>query len=361
MGYAENDPGKTVRPVESYGFEEGYLETLNITWADSERGQGPTGTAIRTGQVTLCRHMLTDPRFAPWREEALRRGYAASIVFPLMDNGRAFGAISIYSREPDPFSDAEIQLLEQLANDLAYGILSLRARATQEKASQALLESQQNQARIEVQHRLLEQREQERLQIARDIHDGPVQELTAASLTLQGMLLDGPAQQQTDTLEGLLNNLQVAISELRDYAQFLRPPVLSRFGLEKAIHAHLDDFRAKHPDLVIDFTAEPDGDRLPEAMRIALYRIYQESLNNIVKHAQAHRIQIRLILNTQDVVLEIQDNGKGFEIPGDWLGLARQRHLGLVGMRERAEAVGGALQVSSRPGEGTRIRVIIPQ
>ena len=77
---AENDENKTVRPVAHAGFEEGYLETLRITWADSERGRGPTGTAIRTGQPSMCRNMLTDPAFLPWREEAIKRGYASSLA-----------------------------------------------------------------------------------------------------------------------------------------------------------------------------------------------------------------------------------------------------------------------------------------
>ena len=71
---------------------------MRITWADSERGRGPTGTAIRTGQPSICRNMLTDPTFLPWREEALKRGYASSLVVPLKEGDKAFGAITIYSR-----------------------------------------------------------------------------------------------------------------------------------------------------------------------------------------------------------------------------------------------------------------------
>ena len=142
IGLAEQDEGKTVRPVAHAGFEKGYLETLNITWADTERGRGPTGTAIRTGQVSTCRNMLTDPKFKPWREEALKRGYASSIVLPLMSEGRAFGAISIYSREPDPFTEADVELLEELAGDLAYGISMLRIRLAHAQAQEALRESE---------------------------------------------------------------------------------------------------------------------------------------------------------------------------------------------------------------------------
>lgn len=139
IGYAEDDKGKTVRPVAYSGFEEGYLETLKITWADTERGRGPTGTAIRTGKPSTCRNMLTDPEFEPWREQALKRGYASSIVLPLIANDRAFGAITIYSREPDPFTEDELKLLSALAADLAYGITAIRLREERARMEDAQL------------------------------------------------------------------------------------------------------------------------------------------------------------------------------------------------------------------------------
>ena len=141
IGFAEDDEHKTVRPVASAGFEDGYLETLQVTWADTERGRGPTGTAIRTGQPCECRNMLTDPNFAPWREQALKRGYACSLVIPLLSDGKAFGAITIYSKEPDAFTEDEITLLKELAGDLAYGIIALRLRAGKERAEAAIRES----------------------------------------------------------------------------------------------------------------------------------------------------------------------------------------------------------------------------
>jgi PAS domain S-box-containing protein len=128
IGFAEDDEGKTVSPVAYSGFEEGYIDTLKITWADTERGHGPTGTAIRTGKPTTCRNMLIDPRFEPWRKEAIKRGYASSIVLPLMAGGKAFGALTIYSKEPDPFSEDEVKLLAELANDLSYSITAIRWR-----------------------------------------------------------------------------------------------------------------------------------------------------------------------------------------------------------------------------------------
>jgi PAS domain S-box-containing protein len=143
IGYAENNEAKTIQPVAHAGFEDGYLETLNLTWADTERGQGPGGTAIRTGKPSMCTNMLTDPRFAPWRAQALKRGYASSLVLPLLTGGTAFGEITVYSEHPHPFSEDEVKLLTELADDLTHGITTLRLRQQNRQAQQALCESEE--------------------------------------------------------------------------------------------------------------------------------------------------------------------------------------------------------------------------
>jgi PAS domain S-box-containing protein len=148
VGLADDDEEKTVRPAACAGFEEGYLDTLKITWADTDRGRGPTGTAIRTGQAYICRNMQTDPRFLPWRDEALRRGYASSIALPLAGDGRVFGALTVYFREPDPLSEQEIELLTQLARDFAQGITVLRLRAARAQAEEALAQSEERYRRL---------------------------------------------------------------------------------------------------------------------------------------------------------------------------------------------------------------------
>jgi PAS domain S-box-containing protein len=132
VGYALEDQAKTVHPVAQAGFEEGYLQTVNITWADAERGRGPTGTAIRTGKTCWVNNMLTDPDYRPWREEALRRGYASSLALPLMQAGQALGALNIYAAEPDAFDAQEVELLEELAGAVAYGIGVMRSRPQHE-------------------------------------------------------------------------------------------------------------------------------------------------------------------------------------------------------------------------------------
>ncbi len=130
VGFAEHDEGKTVRPVASAGFVDGYLEQLKITWADAERGRGPGGTSLRTGKTACLQDYATDPLAAPWRAEALRRGYRSAIALPLKNgSATAFGNLNIYASEPYAFTADEIRLLEELTGDLAFGIRVLRAHA----------------------------------------------------------------------------------------------------------------------------------------------------------------------------------------------------------------------------------------
>jgi PAS domain S-box-containing protein len=138
VGLAEQDEGKTVRPAAQAGYEEGYLENLNITWSDTEAGRGPTGTAIRTGKVYICRNILTDPNFEPWCAEAKKRGYASSIAIPLIAENPPLGALNIYASEPDAFDKEEINLLSELADDLAFGIVALHTRVEREQAQESL-------------------------------------------------------------------------------------------------------------------------------------------------------------------------------------------------------------------------------
>ncbi len=142
VGFAEHNKQKNVRPVSHVGYEEGYLEKLNITWSDTPRGCGPTGTAIRTKKPVIARNIHTDPKFTPWRREAEKRGYASSIALPLIASGKVFGALNIYSTLPDAFDKDEVRLLKELTGDLAYGIIALRTRIEHEQAEQTILTSE---------------------------------------------------------------------------------------------------------------------------------------------------------------------------------------------------------------------------
>lgn len=119
-------PDPVVHPVAQAGYEDGYLSAIRITWSSDELGEGPTGRAIRTCRPAVARDIAADPRFAPWRADALRRGYASSAALPLLDGNLCLGALNLYAAEPDAFDDDELALLEEVALDLAIGIRRLR-------------------------------------------------------------------------------------------------------------------------------------------------------------------------------------------------------------------------------------------
>ncbi len=141
VGFARKDGTKSVQPVAQAGRGDGYLESLVITWGDDEYGRGPTGSAIRAGAPCVARDIRTDAHYAPWRDEAIKRGYGSSVALPL-DAGSVFGALNIYAIEADAFSQEEVGLLQELAGDLSVGISGLRARAERDRAEEALSRSE---------------------------------------------------------------------------------------------------------------------------------------------------------------------------------------------------------------------------
>ncbi len=127
VGYAQPDENKSVKVMASAGHDEGYLDAINVTWAEIARGLGPTGRALRSGATQLCQDIANDPQLSPWGDAAKLRGYAASIALPLTD-GEVYGALTVYADEINAFSPNEIALLEEMAGDLAFGVSSLHIR-----------------------------------------------------------------------------------------------------------------------------------------------------------------------------------------------------------------------------------------
>jgi two-component system, NarL family, sensor histidine kinase UhpB len=213
---------------------------------------------------------------------------------------------------------------------------------------------------MEVQRKLLEYREKERQDIARDLHDGPVQDLSGLIFNIQFTkeAIKDPALQVE--LEQISLALKSTVHELRSMINELRPPSLIRFGFSKAMQFHIDDFREKHPEIQIHANLMEDEDSLPEPVRLTLYRIMQEGLNNIARHARASQVSIDFRCFQDETTLHIQDNGNGFALSNNLGDYTIHGHFGLVGMRERAESVGGHLAVQSVPGQGTEILVTIP-
>ncbi len=129
VGFARDDAGKTIQPMAAAGFDIGYLRRMQISWAETDGGGGPTGRAIRSATVQVCHDLASDPVFVAWREEGRAGGCVASIALPLIGEQGCFGALNIYSDNFDSFDEAEVAVLAELAWDLANGIETLRARA----------------------------------------------------------------------------------------------------------------------------------------------------------------------------------------------------------------------------------------
>ena len=143
VGRCEEDVEKTVRPVAMAGYGVDYLDKAQISWSEStERGRGPTGIALRTGKPYWVRDNRTDPSFAPWREEALARGYASCVALPLIAHGKRIGNLSLYAGEPNAFNESTIDQYSELADSLAYGVVALHTREEQKKTDEALRDSE---------------------------------------------------------------------------------------------------------------------------------------------------------------------------------------------------------------------------
>jgi len=142
VGVAEEDEAKTVRPIAHRGFEDGYLDKVKISWADVDTGRGPTGLSIRTRQPAIARNIPTETQYAPWRSDAIKRGYASSSSFPLFIRDRVFGALCMYAAAPDAFNQQEIDLLTELAENISYGLDTLQTRAARKRMEEALQRSE---------------------------------------------------------------------------------------------------------------------------------------------------------------------------------------------------------------------------
>ncbi|MCG6550767.1 MAG: PAS domain S-box protein [Candidatus Magnetominusculus sp. LBB02] len=127
IGYKkEDDEDKHVVTVSSYGFDDGYIQIAEIVWSETERGLGPTGTCIRSGKIEVSHNMTTDERLKPWKDEAIKRGYASSIALPIIINDIVIGSLTIYAAEPDAFDNDEVELLRELIETLSFGISHIR-------------------------------------------------------------------------------------------------------------------------------------------------------------------------------------------------------------------------------------------
>jgi PAS domain S-box-containing protein len=208
----------------------------------------------------------------------------------------------------------------------------------------------------EVRRHLINMPEAERLMLSQELHDGPMQDLYGVFYNIKSLeaKLSG---EDAEIVTSNATTINQVVHVLSGFAGQLRPPTLKSSGLEKTIRSHAEQFQEDHPEINLTLDLMPDGNKLPERVSLALFRIYQQSLANILRHAHATSVNICLFIDEQHLQLRIEDNGNGFEVPSRLVDLVRKGHYGLLGSAERAEAIGGALTIDSKHGMGTTIFV----
>jgi signal transduction histidine kinase len=218
-----------------------------------------------------------------------------------------------------------------------------------------------NQELRRLSHSLMMAQDEERRRIARELHDSTGQKLVAAKLHLEAIAKDGKgkAAPAKDSLNQTIKLVDEVTRDIRTVAQLLHPPLLDEAGLISATRWLVDGF-SDRSKIQVDLVLPPDIGRLPENVEIALFRVIQESLNNVHRHSGAKKATIELRRNAQHVTLEISDNGKG--LPVGLLsetGQTRAFGVGILGMKERLAQLGGRLEVNSSK-KGTTIKAVVP-
>lgn len=215
---------------------------------------------------------------------------------------------------------------------------------------------------------LLESQEAERQRLAQVLHDGPLQELHSLDFGLVALARHLEDQVARDQWNAMRVTLHAVSRQLRNLCQDLRPPALGPFGLTAVLQSYAESFQRRHPTIQLDLDLAEDGQRLPQPVRLACYRICQQGLRNIAQHATATRVQISLRLGADEVVLTIEDNGAGFVAPDTWpatwpestIEWANDGRFGLFECGQRAAAIDGQLTVEARPGHGVRLQLTAP-
>ncbi len=300
------------------------------------RSGSKSGAVLERRRSERIDSVLDDPEVH--QEVSRQLAARTGMWIPLIARDQGIGVLEIHDKEGlDPrFSHDDFRLAETFA-----------ARAA------VAVELSQRVARDAV-RRVVQAQELERQRLARELHDETGQALTSILLGLKPLeeaLADHPAR---SALVELREQVVSALQDVRRLAVELRPAVLDDFGLVPALERLTDAF-AEQSDIRVDFHSALGDKRLPSEVETTLYRVVQESLTNIVKHAKAHNISVSIARRGSTVAAVIEDDGAGFDQRA-----VRGEGVGLLGMRERLSFVDGRLEIESRPGAGTTIVAEVP-
>ncbi len=289
------------------------------------------GRVLERGHTERVDSVVDDPEVDQRVARAL--GISSAMYLPLAVRGTPIGVVAVHDKlGADPrFDEGDVRVAESLVTRAAIAV------DLSERVSRDAL------------RRVVDAQELERARLARELHDETGQALTSILLGLKHLddvVETDAAREATAAIRELVAR---TLQDVRRLAVELRPSALDDFGLVPAVE-RLASNLSEQSELAVDLEARLGDRRLPPEAETALYRIVQEALTNVVKHADAHRVSITLMRKEASAVVVIEDDGQGFE-PG----AVRAGALGFVGMRERVELVGGRLTVESSPGAGTTI------
>jgi signal transduction histidine kinase len=312
------------------------------------------GTAIRARRSVIVDDLASDPD--AHQPTVTMLGIRSQVIVPLVHRSQVLGAITAGDeREGRVLTAADRRILETYATRAVLAIVIARVLSAERERLEAegrLRASELREAgRRETLRRVVDAQEHERRRIARELHDETGQALTSVLLGLR--LIEEVSPDVRTAVSELRETITAAIQELRALAVELRPKALDDFGLGAAIE-RLADTYSRRTGIAIDVHVASLGDRLPEDVETALYRIVQESLTNVAKHAGAATASVTVHRRPRAVTAVVEDDGGGFDPAVITTG------LGLTSIRERAELVSGTVRVESRPGVGTTIAVEVP-
>lgn len=264
-------------------------------------------------------------------------------------------------RDGEDFTAADRRILRTLADQAEIAMSNVLLVEVLRQRLEEIRVSRESLARA--QRRLLLSREEERARLARELHDGPVQSLVGLNLQL-GLLLssasagDGANLALVEELAAMRAEVRDLLAEVRAVCAALRPPMLDTLGLGAALRALTGEWSAES-EVPVDLDLPPDEDMgsLTDRMTVNLYRVVQEALSNVARHAGASAVSVRLSVAPDLLTLTIQDDGRGFLVPAHLGQLTAEGHFGLTGIQERVDLIGGSLEVTSAPGQGTTLRV----
>lgn len=316
--------------------------------------------ALKIGQIAqgagimFTNDVVGDDRL-PNKDWMRHNGLQSFAGLPLIIEGRVFGVMALFARMP--LTEAALRTLESAANGIAATIARKRV---EEERTELLRELQSaNCALGHLSHQLMEVQETERRQLARDLHDEIGQALTAVMINLQTLNRrqdqDGQYPEMKDSL-GIVENL---VRHVRDLCLDLRPSMLDDLGLIPALRWYVTR-QASRAGWTLDFQADDAVPPLPESVQAACYRIAQEAVTNVMRHAGAQRISVRVSCSADRLELEIRDDGIGFDPNRRRATTGPTGGLGLIGMQERARFAGGEWTIESTPGHGTTVRARLP-